>query len=343
MRKRRINRTPRITIISLFLTVLFAPALWADVGIRDYPSYRITRYIWSDNYYKAVSSADSIVESEPLNPVGYFLLGTIYQTISEVCRTDRFKDSVVKYLNEAIELANEREKNDPDNPDWPFITGASHGYRALYRALHGNWWGAFNDGFKCRSHLNHCLELDSSFYDAYVGLGAYHYWSTVKAKDFLWLPFIPDRREQGMTEIHKAADSGYLASYNANETLLRIYLTEKRYNELINLADSLTRSYPYSPYCLLYYTEGLIGINQLDEAEEKLRMLRAVWKKSPYFDPFGFYEAELLSAKIYLQRGDSKTANEIANKIIDDKIPGGSNAFFMETLDKAEALLHSLR
>jgi tetratricopeptide (TPR) repeat protein len=331
-----------ILLLHLGMALIAVPA-FSETGPRDPFTHRIARYVMQDNFYGAIRSSEELINREPNNPLGYFLLGTTYETISEEYRTDRFKDSVIKYLDDAISASEERKSGDPENADWHFISGASYGYRALLRAFHGNWWGAFNDGFKCSSNLNKTLELDSSFYDAYLGLGSYHYWSTIKAKDFLWLPFIADKREQGYMEIQKAVDSGYLSCYNARESFLRMYLTDKRYDDLTRLADSLSVINPNNSYCLLYHAEGLIALERFDEAAEKLSWLRVCWKRSPYFDPFGFYEAEYLSARIFAARGDKEGARRIIEKILSEKRMYDSNAYFAETFDKAVMLARTLR
>jgi len=71
--------------------------------------------------------------------------------------------------------------------------------------------------------------------------------------------------------------------------------------------------------------------------------LRNAWKASQYFDPFGIYEAELLMAKIAAGRDDKETALKIVEKIISEKSMRRANAYFAETLDKAESLASALR
>ncbi|SYZ72171.1 conserved hypothetical protein [Candidatus Zixiibacteriota bacterium] len=332
-------------IISPFIIVLLlVPGrVTAETPVRSDKTLKIAHNIWYYNFADAIDETNTLIQEEPFNPVGYFILGTIYQSISESYRTDRFKDSIALYLDSAITLADGRKTVDPDNGDWYFITGASYGYRALLRAFHGNWFGAFRDGLSCTSDLNRSLKLDSTLYDAYLGLGAYHYYRTIKAKDFLWLPFISDQRDQGIAEIKIAAEHGFLASYNAEESLIRIYFTEERYAEAIALADSLTPGNPHDPYRLLYEAQALIAVGRLDDADECIRQLRLAWKSSPYFDPFGLYEAEFQSARIFSKRGDKETAKKIIDRIIADRKMGRSNAYYLETLDKAESFAPSVR
>lgn len=329
-----------VQIIFIFFFAIY-PIAQSETSIRSEETLKIAHYLWHNDFIDAINGAEILTRNEPDNPVGYFMLGGIYQTMSEEYRTDRYKDTVVKYLDSAITLADERKKSELDNADWYFILGASQGYRALYRAFHGNWWGAFKDGLQCSGNLSKSLELDSTFHDAYYALGAYHYWKTIKSKIFLWLPFVRDRREEGISEIKETIEHGYLATFNARETLLRVYVNEERFDEALALADSMNKINPQDPYCLLYFTQGLIATGRLDDADEKLRLLRIAWKKSQFYDPFGFYEAEYYSAQIFLKRGDQETAKRIINKILSDRKMGQNNAYFAETADKAEALLSS--
>jgi len=335
----------KIKICLIFLiTLYFAPdRSLAETSLRDPVTLQIAQNIWYDHYSEAIEEIENIIKNEPDNPLGYFLLGSTYQIISEEFRNDSLKTKVTENLEKAIKLAKQRIKTNRQNPDWPFICGASYGYRALHRAFHGGWWGAFQDGLKCSSNLKKALKLDSRYYDCYLGLGAYHYHKTVKSKAFLWLPFVADRREQGIEELRLAVDSGYLATHSARESLLRIYFDEKRYAELLELADSLEKLTPNDPYALLFYVRGLTELDRLDEAEVKLKKLKLAWKRSPYYDPIGMFEAELLLADILYRGGDKESALEIIDRIIAQKELARDNAYFEEALENGRKLSRKMK
>jgi len=334
------------TVICLLIPVIIFfvnNRLSAEISLRDSVTLQIAHDIWYDRYRSAIEKTEDIVEREPDNPLGYFLLGTVYQTISEEYRNDSFNEMITVNLSKAIKLAKKRFENDPHNPNWPFICGAAYGYRALHRAFHGSWWGAFQDGLRCSSNLKKTLKLDSTYYDCYLGLGAYHYHKTVKSKAFLWLPFVVDRKDQGIEELRLCVDSGCLATYNARESLLRIYFEERRFDELLLLADSLEKLTPSNPYNLLFYVRTLTALNRLDEAEDKLQKLKLVWNRSPYYDPIGMFEAELIMADILYRDGDKESARGIVDKIISEKELVRNNAYFGETLKGARRLLRRMK
>jgi len=333
------------TLVYIAATGIFMSQVSAEVytEVRDSAVLEIAQHVWSNEFAEALNGAEQLMSAEPDNPLGYFLKGTIYQTISEEFRNDRYKDTIDLLLTDAITRAEQLHDTDPENANWRFISGASYGYRALQRAFHGRWFKAFRDGLRCSSHLRNALELDSTFYDAYVGLGAYNYYKTVMAEGFLWLPFVSDRRAEGIGQIQKTIDHGFLASYNARESLLRIYFSEERYEDAVALADSLERGNANDPYCLLLLAQSLMYLDRLEEATVKLRVLRQVWKKSPYFDDIGFFELELVDAKVFYRDGDLETARRITDKILSLKGLRDENSYFAETYDSTKVFIKLLK
>lgn len=335
-------------IAPFFVIIILLLALSAVCGqpytpVRDSSILAVAHDIWLNKFGSALAAADSLIAREPGNPLAYFLKGTILQTISEEYRCDMYNKEIDSLLSRAIDMAEELNDEDKSNPDWLFISGASHGYRALHRSFHGHWFQAFRDGLKCSSRLNKALKIDPAFYDAYLGLGAYDYYKTVMADDFLWLPFVSDRREEGMAQIRLAADSGYLASFNARESFLRIYLEEKRYNDLVLLADSLDAFSPDDTYCLLYQVYGLARVGQIDRARDRLNILKSKFKESRWYNEYGFYEVELAEAAIFLAEEDFESADIILNQILSHKEYCKINPYFEETFNRARALKDEMK
>lgn len=327
----------------IFLLILsYNPAV-SQTRLKDSTVGAIAVAVATNQFEDAINRAQKIIDNEPDNPVGYFLLGAMTQTISEEFRNDDHNLLIDSLLSLAIDRSNEMKKTEPDNPELHFISGASLGYRAIHRAFHGRWFKAFRDGLKCSSHLGRALELDSTYYDAYWGMGSYLYYRTIKAKDFLWLPFISDQREKGMEMIKKAIAHGQLAGKLAREAFLRIYWSEKRYDDLLLLADSLYAGLPDDAYILTYYIEGLLGKNRLDEAGIKIDELKATWKKSQYYDSSGYMEADYMEARLADMRGQTDTAEQILIQILACEDLRDSNAYFNETFEKARKLYKELR
>lgn len=322
----------------LVLLMLANGGAFSGTSVRDASVIDISLRIHENDYAGAIEAADSILKKERDNPLGYFLLGTTYLKLSEEFRTDQYRDRITDYLDRAIDMAEDRRDDERDNPDWSFIAGASYGYRAVNRAFHGGWWGAFRDGLKASKNLNKALEIDSTYYDAYLGLGAYDYYRTVKSKAFLWLPFVSDKRAEGIEQIKIAIAKGSLGALDAREALLRIYTEESEFEKAIALGDSLLPDNPEDPYCLTYYTMALIGTGQFDSASERINAIRAGRRSSEYFDELGAREADYLEAVLYHESGRDDKAGLILEAILAEKDRDDENAYFEETLEKSKKL-----
>jgi hypothetical protein len=327
----------------LFLLAVMYNPLNATISVRGPRASRIAEYIWYNRFPQAIDSAQALVTDESDNPTGYFLLGVIYHSISNQYRSDRCKDLIERNLDTAIILAQAKIKSAPADADWHLVLGSAYGYRALHRSLHGGGWGSFKDGSRSSSQLEKSLALDSTCLDAYFGLGAFHYWKSVKVKKLAWLPFVSDRRQQGIDEIIKSIGGGSLAPFNARKTLLAIYLNEKRYDAFFALADSLMQILPDDPSCLHHLIVALMNTQRWDEAEKALTRLKSAWSHSPYFDSVGALDGDLLAAQIAYARGDQKNAAVLVDKILAEKTICRTNDYCADTYEQAERLRKKLR
>ncbi|MDD4051652.1 MAG: hypothetical protein PHR28_07125 [candidate division Zixibacteria bacterium] len=330
-----------LAAITFLVAVMYQPADGA-ISVRGPRACRVAEYIWYNRFSQAVDSAQALVEAEQDNPTGYFLLGVIYHSISNQYRSDRYNELIERNLDTAITLAQTKIKSARAEADWYLVLGSAYGYRALHRSLHGGGWGSFKDGSRASSQLQKSLALDSTCYDAYFGLGAFHYWKSVKVKKLAWLPFVSDRRQQGIDEIIRSIGSGSLAPFNARKTLLAIYLNEKRYEAFFALADSLMQVLPDDPSCLHHLIMGLMNTEQWDKAEKALSRLRTVWSQSPYFDSAGALDGDLLAAQIAVARGDRETAAALIDKILTEKTICRANDYCADTYEQAERLRKKL-
>ena len=75
------------------------------------------------------------------------------------------------------------------------------------------------------------------FYEAYIGLGTLHYWRSAKMGIIRKLPFIADRREQGIEELKLAVEKSLFSSSAAAAGLAWVYLDSKDYRKAIEITD----------------------------------------------------------------------------------------------------------
>ena len=115
-----------------------------------------------------------------------------------------------------------------------YFLGTVDGYDAYERVERGDWFGGMRKGVSSASTLEGILEQDSSFYDAYVGIGTYYYWGSRKTGFIRWLPFVKDDRELGIKMLTIGAERSEYNRFAAVSALISIFLDA---NELKNAEE----------------------------------------------------------------------------------------------------------
>ena len=149
-------------------------------------------------------------------------------------------------VEKAIDRA-EKAKSNSDEAPWAYLTiGNGHAYAASIEAKAGSWWTAMRRGLKAKSAYLEALELDPTLYDAYLGLGTYHYWKSAKTEFINWLPFVGDRKDDGVEELQIAVDSSLFSNDLALNSLIWIHLERKDPQSALKCAETLHAKYPNS-------------------------------------------------------------------------------------------------
>lgn len=329
-------------IFAAILALASDEAASAETSIRSHSTETVLRHIWRSEFSAATDSSYRIIRAEERNPVGYFLLGMIYYSLSTQYRTDRYRDSVTWNLDRAIELAKAETKEEISSAESYFVLGSSYGCRALFRSMHGGWWGAFRDGHNSCINLERAYEKDSSLTDAYCGIGAYHYWKSAKSKAISWLPFVGDKRQQGLVELRRGIEARGPMSPNAYKALLTIYCYEKRVADVLALVDTLRAGGLFDTNCRLHVVRALIFSQRWEMAEEFLREVRRDWEASCYYDSCGYAELQFLGAQILAGKGDFVQARLAIADLVSRKRQCEDNVYFQDTHTKARAFLRSI-
>jgi tetratricopeptide (TPR) repeat protein len=210
-----------------------------------------------ENYELAERNFKKLISDDPEDPAGYFFLGACYQTQMIDLESDFREKEFYQNLEKAIQLSKERIKKDEGDIRAHFYLGNSYGSIAVYDAKHKRWWSGLRKGLKAKSSLKKVIDLDSTFYDAYLGLGSYHYWASVVTKALRWLPFFRDEREKGIEEVKLAAERSFYSKESAQYGLIYIYLEEKDYDKAIKLAKKMNREFPESKLFLWPLAEAV--------------------------------------------------------------------------------------
>ncbi len=232
-----------------------APPMLVGAALADdYDPYVKERVIagidafYSMRYDQAMVIYDEIIQKYPADPVGYFFRSQIFlwRYLFDYSEPDYKK--FIAACDKAISVADEAVKANPNNNKSRTILGAIYGFRAVANFRAENLVKATLDGRSCYNYLNEALKRDPQQYDAYLGMGVFHFGiavmpSTVKfAANFAGLK---GDRESGLREVNLAADKSLFSRSDAKIFLafIEVYFN-KDYGKGYKYLQDLLQKYP---------------------------------------------------------------------------------------------------
>lgn len=296
-------------------------------------------YYFQENFFRAEEVFSDLIQADTLNPLGYYFLAITYQAEMLDLESD-FKDEQFQAaIEKSIELSMRLLEEDRDNKIAYLILGNSYGNWALYQARWGSWFKAFRLGLRAKDNWEKALKADSAFYEAYAGLGNYFYWKSVFIRRFSWLPFVKDKRKQGIKMLKQAAENSELSKEFALSSLMWINLKEKNYKEALDLAFYFQSKYPQAKYPL--WAEAFIYYEKFDwrNAISAFERLLARLKETQPTNYYNLIEVEFRMANCYFNLGKNKQARLLAEKILAYPLDKKTKERQKEKLKEAKELL----
>jgi tetratricopeptide (TPR) repeat protein len=207
-----------------------------------------------------------------------------------------------------IELA-ERESAHRQNK---FYLGSAYGLLSRVHLMRQELWDGYWAARNCRSYLEEVLKEDSTFYDAYVGLGVIEYYPSrlTGMQSFLsWLGGMGGDGEKGIEYFRKAAANGDLLKTEA--TLILAYVA-RNFEADFAIADALFSSlqdeFPGNGF---FKTQGLQAKLGMRIETEGISFLREDLHGAR--NEYRITSSGVLNAMAYafMGRGDHATARDI--------------------------------
>jgi tetratricopeptide (TPR) repeat protein len=200
-------------------------------------------------YEKAIEVFDKLIILEPDNPRGYFLKSATYFWIfSTDMHNEAMGDTLKEWSLKAVEVAEDRLDENDNDIDALFYLGGSYGTLGRYYGATKSYLKAYWYGQKGKNYLEEVVEKDSTYYDAYLGLGIYHYLADVLPRFVKILSFIlgvDGDKDKGIAELNIAAEKGIYTKSEALFFLGAIYTyREKEYDKAVNIFNKLLEKYP---------------------------------------------------------------------------------------------------
>lgn len=197
-----------------------------------------------------------------------------------------------------------------------FYLGSAYGYLAYFQGRSGQYLGAFSNGITSNNLLHEAIELDSTLYDAYLGIGVFKYWRYAKLRFISWLPFIPDERDEGIQMIKKTIRSGGLSQYMAMHQLIYILADYERPEESLIYAEQITKKYPESQFMWWAASRAFDRSNHFDQAVNAYKYLDNLLAQDKNPNPNHIVKCHLKLAAVYERMADYRACYDTCNDLL---------------------------
>lgn len=206
------------------------------------------QYIYSFSLDTAISTFDSLLKIYPEDPVLYFYRGYARLIMYSQAMTNEklLEQMETDFYNVMDKIEGKPEKTARDY----FYLAFSYGALGASAAVDKSYYQAFLKGRKAKNYLEKVVELDSTYFDAYFGLGIYHYYVGLLPGIFRFfagiLGFTGDR-ELGLRELGIAAEKGKHFQIEAQFVKASILYFMENEPQAIHQIRLLGNRYPLNP------------------------------------------------------------------------------------------------
>jgi len=198
-----------------------------------------------------------------------------------------------------------------------FYLASAYGYLAYFQGRSGMWIPALSNGIKANNLFNDAVEIDSTMYDAYLGIGTFKYWRYSKLAFISWLPFIPDDRDEGIDLIRKCISYHTRSQYLAMHQLTYILVDYGETEEAVELGQELVRRYPRSQFMWWAASRAYEKNEEYDQAVRSYKRLMELLETDPDVNPNHVVKCGLKLAEVYRLSGEYAQCYAVCEDLID--------------------------
>ncbi len=271
----------------------------------------LQRMLFRDTFDQADSIAEALIRDYPDDPCGY-----LFASISLVSRSfdveEEYRSDLFHSYLDSAECIVEREfQRSSCDSAWLYLcAGHIKAYRALWEGRFGSIITAVKQSRSARGDYIAGVEVDSTLYDLYFGLGLYHYWKSAKAGFLRKIGLIKDDKELGIAQLYLAYDLSIVSSESARSALIWIWLDQRQYDSVIVLAQQMYRQFPEGKAFLWAQGKAYMAMEQYDSAGAMFEMLNRYFAEhSGNF--YNRVETDYFCAVCYEEMGDIDRLREV--------------------------------
>ncbi len=232
-----------LTVLSTISAVEARPEN-CSVRLDSSLAVQVVDLISMERYGSALRLADSLITNGNPGLQGWFLRASILSGRSTDFEDELDDDALTEACDSVTAICSRLIDEGDHSAVVRFYLGAVDGYLSFREFKRDNRLKAISYGRRMARWLGEAVSLDSSCYDAYLGLGSFYYHSSDKAGLLRSLGLVSDRREEGLSLIRICAEHGTFSRQAARSNLAWIAISRKEYDTAIRIAGQLLEEYP---------------------------------------------------------------------------------------------------
>jgi tetratricopeptide (TPR) repeat protein len=284
---------PRLPCFALVFLILLFPASAssqtryffyndpkADVIIR-----RGLTESYNLEYAVANKDWDELIHLYPEHPAGFVYKAALMWWQATEDRENKSLEIQFDLLTRtAIEKAAAwLQRNPQDKIVLAYLASAYGNVTRFDVTVTHSYLSALRNGKKAHKYIVQAHSIDGNFYDAYIGLGSYNYFTGALPgviKPFAWLLGARGEKNEGIRQLLLAKEKGEYAQTEAKIVLLSVYVTEKRWSDYERLLVDLMREYPLNHVFYMWASNQYVGSKRWDEGIAVLQSIKKLVQSS---------------------------------------------------------------
>jgi hypothetical protein len=260
--------------------------------------------------YDAIRDFERVVQARPDDPfaVNHLLSAVLFRALNRAGALDTSLYANNSFLNRrqlpidpatrerirqltdrALELSEARLRSNPKDVDALYARGVTRSLRATYIGLvDKSWYAALKSAWGARSDHEEVLRLDPGYTDAKTVVGVHEYVTSSLPffiKVLAQLTGHGGSKEKGLRYLADAGAHGKETSVDARVMLAVFLRREQRFQEALEVAREVSRSYPRNFLFALEEANILNDAGRGSEAIAAYRKVLAAGEAGTYFDP----------------------------------------------------------
>jgi len=276
-----------------------------------------TEHAGRQEYSRSRKAFAEAIRIAPQHPAGYLNMAILHQVMSLDFETPVPQPDYDKLLETTERLALRMLEKDAEDVQGLYYLGMMHSYTAYHKFRDGeNWISGLRHGLLAAGRLERALRKSPRSYDAMTALGTYKYWKSKRMSFLTCTALVDDERNAGIRMLTTAERHATYTSAQATNSLIWIFIEEKRYAEAIKTARAVLQTFPRNRLFLWGLASAAEKLEDwraaLDAYERILSSLDSEASEPRYIE----LQARAKIARMRQQLGDLKGARSEAERVL---------------------------